>query len=79
MSLLDQLEEHPFRTILLGTLALVVGLAVPIEVGGYLVGVKQCSDVSSQTGLSTKYTYWTGCYVRLGDEWVPVERWRKLQ
>ncbi|BCG45188.1 hypothetical protein JT350_gp25 [Salmonella phage SAP012] len=32
-----------------------------------------CEDVSSQTGLQTKYSTLSGCYVWKENRWVPID------
>lgn len=38
-----------------------------------------CEDTGKQSGLETKYSIWSGCYVKLKDRWVPAERWREIE
>lgn len=37
-----------------------------------------CNDTGSQTGVPSKYSPLSGCYVRPGDRWVPISAWREL-
>lgn len=41
--------------------------------------IQKCEDVSLQASVQTKYSYWSGCYVKDGAVWVPIDRWRHLK
>jgi len=36
----------------------------------------KCDDLSKNTGKQTKWTITNGCLVKVGNSWVPEERWR---
>ena len=39
----------------------------------------RCAAVESDTGKQTKHTVLGGCFVKLGGQWVPYERWRAVE
>lgn len=44
-------------------------------VGGFVLAL--CA-LLGLVGISreTSYSFWTGCYVRVGEDWVPDQNWR---
>lgn len=40
---------------------------------------RRCADVQEETGVSTKWSILSGCYVQLDGKWVPEERWRTIK
>jgi hypothetical protein len=60
-------------TIALAALAAIVAVVFTIAVH---FDRKGCEQVSEQTNLPTTYHTLTGCYVEVGDQWVPLDNWR---
>lgn len=69
------------------TIGGVLACAVLLVVGLFMVflaGVSGalyygCNVLEDETGRDTKYHWWSGCYVRFGDEWVPRDQWRYVE
>ena len=38
----------------------------------------KCSSLGDTAGIESKFTIVNGCFVKLGDKWVPASRWRAL-
>ena len=38
-----------------------------------------CSDTGAQSGLPTKFSIWSGCYVQIKGKWVPAKSWREIE
>lgn len=52
-----------------------------ILIGFILIGAKACSefkceDIESNSGIKTKFSWWTGCYVKVQGRWIPKDSWR---
>jgi len=45
---------------------------------GYLVSRAQCRQIAERSGYATDYRGLTGCFIHVGDTWVPYDRWRVL-
>lgn len=72
-------DKHPFIAVSIVGLAFIIGGLGILGPISYAMSRRSCSDITAQTGIETKYTFWSGCYVRLDSQWVPEERWRHLQ
>jgi hypothetical protein len=37
---------------------------------------EKCSQVGEMTGKDTQWRFMSGCYVKVGDRWLPRDSWR---
>ncbi len=35
-----------------------------------------CVDLRSQTDVETNFSWFSGCYVKVGGRWIPEDSWR---
>lgn len=35
-----------------------------------------CNKLEPDTGIETKYKFWTGCLVKVNDRYIPLDNWR---
>lgn len=69
-------DYGPAILIVGGFLGLAAAVFLLIGVAVYAADSTSCGDLGDQTGRETTYSIWTGCYVRVGDQWVPDDNWR---
>lgn len=42
----------------------------------YGVGNFSCKQLGVNASVETKWTFWSGCLVKLDKGWIPEQRWR---
>lgn len=38
-----------------------------------------CERIGIETGLETKWDFWSTCYVKVNGKWVPKDAWREVE
>jgi hypothetical protein len=49
-----------------------------IGIATYTAGAS-CRDVAEQTGHETRFSRRSGCYIHIGDEWMPLDRFNNVR
>jgi hypothetical protein len=44
----------------------------------YAGSSKSCTDTGEKIGLESDYGLWTGCMVKVQNEWIPLDKWRVI-
>ncbi len=47
--------------------------------GAVRLDAMSCDDVAQQTGHETRYSWKSSCYIRVGDEWMPLDRYNNVR
>lgn len=76
------LEFLQFLSVVVGCLALLAGFVVAFMIGVNHSDHVSCLRLHENTGLETRYAR-SGlngeCYIKVGDQWVPEERWIQME
>lgn len=57
-------------------LAVTVGLIVILFGGAMACSELTCEDLGDNSDVKTKYSWVSGCYVRVDGRWIPRDSWR---
>lgn len=70
-------DEAPVLFAIFAVLLLVAGLTT---LAAWKIEEGSCARTAALAGVETRWTgMLTGCYVRIGDDWVPIDRWREVR